>query len=273
MFSLGVLCIEKKNNHFLILDKIVAMQKILYLIIGVIGSLLLSSCAPSLTLFGDNAKPISRADKILEAWQQTPTLQPGSKITVSIWDHEDLSVGSQNSQQNSGEQTGRWLLLDAQGEINLPKIGRIKLSGYNVKEASYILEKAYATQIQNPIVNIRVLNQYVTVLGEVLQPGVISLNDDNMTLEQLIGATKGFTDYANVKRVTIIRETKGDKQMLYVDMTQLNALRMSVKLLPDDVVYVPPTPRKNFNKIAQEATPIAAVVSTLAVVVSILLRK
>ena len=231
------------------------------------------SCSPSLTLFNNDAPPISRTDKILATWQREPTLQPGSKITVSIWDHEDISIGSQNSVQNSGEQTGRWLLLDAQGEVNLPKIGRMKLSGYNIKEANYVLEKAYAAQIQNPIVNVRVLNQSVTVLGEVMQPGKISLNDESMNLEQIIGLSHGFTDYANVTRVMVIREKDGDRQVLNVNMTQLNALRMNIKLLPDDVVYIPPTPRKNFNKIAQEATPIAAVVSTLAVVVSLLLRK
>lgn len=166
----------------------------------------MTSCAKIPVLFKTSESSKEQNETVLNQFfkAKDPILQPGDKITMSIWGHDDLSIGSVNSIYSSSEETGKWITLDKDGEANLPKIGRIKLSGYNLKEVNYILEQKYSSQLKDPIINVRVLNHYVTVLGEVNKPGKYQLDNEKITLVQIIGTAQGFNNYAN-SRVKLVR--------------------------------------------------------------------
>lgn len=200
---------------------------------------------------------------------EEPLLAPGDKITVSIWGHTELSIGSINSPFVSDEATGRWVMLDKQGEVNLPKIGRVNLKGYNVKEAGYFLGELYAKHIQNPVINVRIINHFVTVLGEVNKPGKYQLDNEALTLVELLGQTEGYTKYAKLDEIQLIREVNGEMVKFPINFSTLQTFnQQNASIKPGDVVYIPPTKKKASDITMTRVIPIASILTGAALVLS-----
>ena len=234
----------------------------------------LTSCSSNQALFNSEAE-VADNRRILQQYfhQKEPVLKSGDKITISIWGHEDLSIGSVNSKFSSNKETGKWIAVDHLSEVNLPKIGRIKLSGYNLKEINYLLEKKYSAYLKDPIINVRAVNHYVTVMGEVKSPGRYELENEKVNLVQILGQAKGFGDYANNKRVKVIREVNGQPIELLVDMTDIiSATEYNITLQSKDIVYVEPNKNKSEDSFLKKATPIASLITGAAVLLSVLTK-
>ena len=235
---------------------------------------LLTSCSSQQALFSSEQEARDN-QQILQQYfnQKEPILKSGDKITISIWGHEDLSVGSVNSKFSSNKETGKWLAIDHLGEVNLPKVGRLKIAGYNLKEVNYILEKKYSEYLRDPIVNIRVVNHYVTVLGEVNSPGKYELDNEKVTLVQILGEAKGLGDYSNNKKIKVIRDVAGKPVELVIDLTDIVATTdYNITLQSKDIVYVEPTQKKADDNALRKAAPIASLVTAVAVLVSVLVK-
>ncbi len=230
--------------------------------------LVLVSCKTP-AVFESDMIPAYKMTEFVLMNPEEPKLSPGDKITVSIWGHDQISIGSINSPYVSHESTGRWVMLDKQGEVNLPKIGRVNLKDYNVKEAAYFLEELYAKHIQNPVINVRIINHFVTVLGEVNKPGKYQLDNEALSLVELLGQTEGYTKYAKLDNIQLIREVNGQMVKFPIDFSTLNALNThNASLKPGDIVYVPPTKKKASDITMNRVIPVASIITGAALVIS-----
>lgn len=201
-----------------------------------------------------------------------PIIRKGDKITMSIWGHDELSIGSLNSAFSANEATGRWVIVDETGEVNLPRIGRVKIDGYNIKEVNYFLENIYEKNgIKDPVVNIRILSHYITLLGEVGLPGRYQIDNETITLIELLGKAEGITKYAKADEVRIMRKNaQGIVEEVRVDLTNINSITQNNYVLkPDDIIYIPPSKMKNFDTTLEKLTPIAGVLTSFAVIFSV----
>ena len=233
-----------------------------------VAILFFSSCRTP-TLFNDGPIPEATMQEFVLMNPAEPTLSPGDKISISIWGHEDLSIGSINSPYMTDEETGRWVILDKEGEVNLPKIGRVNLAGYNVKEAGYFLEELYVKHVQNPVVNVRVLNHFVTILGEVNKPGKYRIDNEEVNLIELLGEAEGYTLYAKMDEVQLIREVNGKNVKFPIDFTGIGSLNTGNAILnPDDIIYVPAIKRKSSDEALKRAIPIASIATGIALIVA-----
>jgi polysaccharide export outer membrane protein len=201
-----------------------------------------------------------------------PIIRKGDKITMSIWGHDELSIGSLNSAFSANEATGRWVIVDETGEVNLPRIGRVKIDGYNIKEVNYFLENIYEKNgIKDPVVNIRILSHHITLLGEVTSPGRYQIDNETITLIELIGKAQGVTKYAKADEVRIMRKnTQGIVEEVRIDLTNINSIAQNNYVLkPDDIIYIPPSKMKNFDAILEKLTPIAGIFTSIAIIFSV----
>lgn len=233
--------------------------------------LCLVSCQTSQPLFSYHSTPIandSLAKQLLIPVE--PVLASGDKITMSIWGHNDLSIGSVNSVYTSNESTGKWLILDKEGLANLPQIGRVKLAGFTVKEANYFLEQRYGAILKDPIINVRVLNHFVTVLGEVKAPGRYSLNNEMLTLIDALAQAGGLGDYAQNDDVELVRIINGQSVKLSVNLLDLSSLpSQNIALQPKDIVYVGATRTKDQDRNLSKISLITSIATGLAVIISV----
>lgn len=232
--------------------------------------LLFSSCSSSTKLFESGKVSANQLAQFALRNPPAPVLSPGDKVIISIWGHDELSIGSINTQFTTVEETGRWVVLDNEGQVNLPKVGRVKLDGFNLKEAAYFLEQRYKTHVKDPIINVRVLNHFITVLGEVNAPGKYLIDNEKITLVTLLGEAKGFTDYAKPRQVQLIREVNGIVQNYEIDLTQIESLKnKNAVLQPGDIVYVPSEKNKQTDEFLTKAVPVASILTAVAVIYSV----
>jgi len=196
-------------------------------------------------------------------------LKPDDKINLSIWDHNELSVGSVYDIYDANEVYGRWLLIDKEGMANLPKLGLTKLGGMTLDQAKRYLSMRYGKFLKYPIVEVQVLNKQVTVLGEVKDPGNISIEKENTTLLECIGDAGGFEFYADKKYVKLIRHTSDTSYHYILDLTVMDPyVEHNLKVQNGDVIYVPATNAKITDRRVSVIIPFTAIVSSMILILT-----
>jgi polysaccharide biosynthesis/export protein len=194
------------------------------------------------------------------------------KISMSIWNHEDLSVGSVYGIYNSNEVYGKWLLVDNKGCVSLPKIGKFNIRGLSVAEAEDSLKRIYARWVIDPVVAVKVLNKEITILGELRNPGKYLVEKDMNSLFDIVSRAGGFEMYANKKVIKIIRQKGSEVKMMNVDLTRAdNYFNRNIQLLPGDVVVVPSKKAKDFEKRISTIIPLASSATAAAILIGTIL--
>ena len=189
-------------------------------------------------------------------------IKTDDKISLSIWNHDDMSVGSVFSIYNSNEAFGKWVLVDDSGDVVMPKIGRVRLGGLTCPEAADTLTKLYSELLVNPIIVVKVLNREVTVLGEVRSPGVYILDKERHTLGEVLGKAEGLEFYAKKSKVQLIR----DSVNYMIDLTKIDPYYVhKITVVSGDIIYVPSKRGKSVDKKAPTLIPIASLLTSLAV--------
>jgi len=197
-------------------------------------------------------------------------IQPEDKLAVSIWGHDDLSVGSVFGIYNSNEVYGKWVLVDRDGRVALPQIGQIKVSDLTTRQLTDSLIVTYSKFIKEPIIVVKVLNKRVSLLGAVKQASSLILDEDQVPLLDLIAKAEGFDYYADRSQVKLVREKNGLPKEYIIDLTQMETYQQSnILIRPGDVIYVPNKNGKAFDKKSNRMLPFLGVISSLAVLISV----
>ena len=138
--------------------------------------------------------------------------------------------------------------VDKEGYIKLPYINRIKLSGLSLAEASDSMEKELAQYLYFPSVFVRFVNNKVTILGEVFNPGVYVFNYKSINILQAIGYAGDISIFGNRQNVLIVRD-EGDYRSKYiVDLTSDELLTSKYYMVKsNDIIYVEPLKSKKWG--------------------------
>lgn len=164
--------------------------------------------------------------------------------------------------------------IDVEGNIDFPKLGKIKLAGKTRTEAINFLIKELSTFIVNPGVSINLRNFRVTVLGEVARPGMFNVDNDRITILEALGQAGDLTIYGDRKDVLVLREQNGIKKEFRIDLTKRQTLNSPAYYLnQNDVVYVQPNgARVQTSKYTQNTTIFVSIVGLIITVISVLTR-
>lgn len=199
-------------------------------------------------------------------------LRKDDKISISVWDHEELSVGSIYSLYSVNETDGKWTLVDASGNLNVPRVGSYHVEGLTIPEAEEQLEKILGKWIVNPQLTLKVLNMQATVLGEVGAPGNQRLDKERNTLIEVLGKAGDFGVYADKRHVKVLRQNASGTKTTEVNLTQLSSFESdNLIILPGDVVYVPSKNGKQFDRKAPSVLGVASIISTALILIRYLL--
>ena len=132
-------------------------------------------------------------------------------------------------------------LVDQAGEIDFPVIGKLKIEGLSPEEVRVLLRERLSVYLKDPIINIRLRNFTVTVLGEVLRPGTYPVNGEQITILEALGLAGDLTLRGVRNNVLVIRDFNGTKVYTRVDLTSKDIIKSPVYYLTqNDVVYVEP---------------------------------
>jgi len=193
-------------------------------------------------------------------------LVPDNKISLSIWNHDDISIGSVYSIYNTNESFGKWILIKHDSTASIPFIGVMNLVGLTVAKAESIIIDSLKTYVKDPIIEIKVLNKEVTILGEVKSPGNYLLEKESNTLIEYLGKAQGLNFYADTKHIKVIRN---DIPYL-VDLTQLESFNQkNIYLKANDIIYIPSKKGKKLALKSPILIPFASLLTSIGILISV----
>jgi polysaccharide export outer membrane protein len=208
--------------------------------------------------------PIIKPDDLLSI-----TIETVDADITRILNSANNTLQTSNIPSSSNQQTIPGYLVDKNGEVELPFIGRIKLEGYTTIQARDTITEAISKYIKNPIVNIKFANFKVTVLGEVLKPATYIMPTEKVTVFDALGQAGDLTIYGRREDVLVIRDTlNNQKNMVHLNLNSKNIMSSPYFYLqPNDVVYVEP----NKSKAASTDAARNRMITITASVVSLLI--
>lgn len=149
---------------------------------------------------------------------------------------------------STGSQSTMPYLIDSNGDIDFPVVGKIRVAGQTREEIEIIIKTILTERqlLNDAVVSCQVLNQYINVIGDVKSPGRIAIDKDNLTIVEALAKCGDLNITGERHNVTVIRRV-GDQQKVYhVDLTSAQNVFSSpvYYLLPNDIVYVNPNKMK-----------------------------
>jgi polysaccharide export outer membrane protein len=197
-------------------------------------------------------------------------IRKDDKISISVWGEDNLSVGSVYGIYNSNEVYGKWLLVDINGNIEIPRIGTKNVVGKTIPELKEEIKNEMTKWLVTPIVDVKVLNKEITILGEVRNPNTIQVDKDKNNLFEMISKTGGFDFYANLKSIKILRQEGENVKVTNIDLTKSDdILNTNILLHPGDIVIVPSKKNKEFDKRISTIIPFTTTVSAAAIIMGL----
>jgi len=171
-----------------------------------------------------------------------------SSTTKSDYDFFNLQETS-NPQLMSKNPYLYGYLVRTDGIVNLPMIGNVKVEGFTISEVEKVIQQIASTYFKDPIVKVNILNFKVSILGEVNSPGEYSIFRSNQNVLHLIGKSNDLTEFANRKKVKIIRKNGVEtSKVIYLDLTDPKTLNSkNFYLQPQDIVYIEPMKKKFYS--------------------------
>lgn len=173
-----------------------------------------------------------------------------------------------------GQQTIQTYLVDRNGNIEFPVLGKLKIGGLTRTDALKLLQEKIGVYIKKPIVNLRIMNFKVSLQGEVNLPGTYPIVSERITLIEALSMAKDLTIYGKRNNILVIREVNGLKSYNRVDITKSDFINSSFYYLAqNDVVYVEPNKtRVNSSAVGPNTSVIISAISIL-VSLSVLIFK
>jgi polysaccharide biosynthesis/export protein len=161
-------------------------------------------------------------------------------------------------------------LVEPDGQVKLPIIGKIKIAGYTVREAEKALEQEYATFYNKPFVMIRVLNRRVMVFPGTGGSGrTVTLDNENVNLIEALALAGGLTNTGKAYKIKLIRGDLRNPKVMLIDLSTIEGMQQSNLLLQaNDIIYVEPVPRYS-QEILSQLAPIIGIITSLALVYQI----
>jgi polysaccharide export outer membrane protein len=252
------------------------MKKIVLLVFSLI---LLLSCASKKKVV--YLQDIDQTKSYDSSTLYEPKLQPDDLLSIIVSaENPELSVPFNlpqiqgNYEINNNQNGIKTYLVDNFGFIEFPVIGKLKLGGLTRTQATAKLVTAVGEYIKNPIINLRILNFKVSILGEVLKPSSFTLSSERITLLEAISMAGDLTIYGKRNNILIIREAEGKKTYNRVDITKSDFLNSPFYYLAqNDIVVVEPNKtRVNASVVGPNVTATISAISVLVTLIVVLLR-
>jgi polysaccharide export outer membrane protein len=171
---------------------------------------------------------------------------------------DDVPQSSTGTTAVAGQ--GQTFQVEDDGFVALPVIGRIHVEGLTRVEAAKLIEDLYKkTLLKAPIIELKIVNLKVTLLGEAKSQGNFPLVKDRTTLVDVIGQAGGLTEKADERNIKIIRGDQKNVQVTVVNLRNLSALTdPRIILQNNDIIVVAQNKRavqadklQNFSTVVQ----------------------
>ncbi|SFN76559.1 polysaccharide biosynthesis/export family protein [Salegentibacter flavus] len=218
--------------------------------------------------------------------QKNLRIKPNDQLTISVSAPEQVAAlpfnlpvigvdpgGSDLGLSATGRQQLQTFQVEKNGTIDFPVLGKVEAAGYSQEQLAAKLKEQIKVYVQDPIVNVRVVNFHISVLGEVTRPGTFEVQDDYFSLPQALGMAGDMSIYGRRDNVLVVREEGGTKTHAYLDLGDADVINSPYYYLQqNDVIYVEPNKAQrqsaSYNRNAGIYISIASVLVSVAVLLT-----
>ncbi|WP_339649144.1 polysaccharide biosynthesis/export family protein [uncultured Salegentibacter sp.] len=218
-----------------------------------ISSIIISSCATKDdVVYFHGSESLEGKENLLD---YEPRIEANDVLRINVSSssvNEEIVEPFRMNQQGQGSGGGgggqnlslTGYLVSPQGTINFPVLGTVEVEGLTRTAIQQKLEDQISEYVRDPVVDVRIVNFSVTVLGEVGSPGRVQITDGRITMPELIAMSGDITYNGRRENIKIIREVNGVKTVGHIDMTESDLFDSPFFYLKqNDLVYVEPTYR------------------------------
>lgn len=173
----------------------------------------------------------------------------------------------------SGQQRVLGYLVDSNGQIDFPVLGKIKVEGLTRMQLTELIKDKLMKSdlLKDPIVTVQFLNYKISVMGEVARPGSFNISGDRITLLEALSMAGDLTIYGKRDRVAVIREKDGIRTILYHDLRSADIFKSPCYYLQqNDIVYVEPNKAKSAQSGINQNNSVGVWLSTVSVLASVI---
>ncbi|MDP4275407.1 MAG: polysaccharide biosynthesis/export family protein [Bacteroidota bacterium] len=166
----------------------------------------------------------------------------------NVINNTSSSVSQQNLYQTDASLYVNGYSVDKEGDIEMPVLGKIKVSGLTLKQAKDSLQLRADKYLKDATVILKLLSFKVTVVGEANHPGVYKNYNNQLTVLEAVGMAGDVSDYGDRKKVLVLRPEKEGVRTYRIDLTSTDILKSpAFYLQPNDMVYIQPLKNKTFK--------------------------
>ena len=175
-------------------------------------------------------------------------IMPKDELTILVQTTDPLTsepFNLRSTGQTSSKNQITGYLVDNDGIINFPIVGKIHVAGLTKTECEDLIKskiQPYLARTENPLVSVRTSSYRITVIGEVNRPGVIPVSTEKISLIEALAEAGDMTIYGKRDNVLLVREDKsGEKHKVRLNMNDANIINSPYYYLQqNDIVYVEP---------------------------------
>lgn len=178
-------------------------------------------------------------------------LCPGDLLSVQIstitkQEHDFFNKEETSNTQLMEKNPYLWgYLIKEDGMLELPSIGKIKAEGFTLRELESVIKTISLEYFDEPVVTLNIINFNIQVLGAVNNPGTYYIVHPKSNIFDAIGAAGDLTEFANRRKIKIIRKNHEKYQIFYIDLTDKRILNNpDFCLYPNDIIYVKPLSKR-----------------------------
>jgi len=224
------------------------MKKIFFLLFSLA---LLASCSSrkEIVYFQDAEK----LDNMKSLMKFEPVIEVNDILDINVSSLNDevvepfqMDLGSQQSSGGGSQsQTLQGYLVDIDGNIPFPVLGKIPVANKSRSELEAFLTNEIKAYVTDAVVAVRIINFRVIVLGEAGSETVVEVENERMSIPELFASVGGISYNGKRKNILVIRETDGVRSVGRVDITSADVFNNPYYYLrQNDIVYVEPTYRQ-----------------------------
>lgn len=200
-----------------------------------------------------------------------PTIQTGDALSINVSSLDPklaMPFNLNSSQSSSSSNRGiNNYIVDSEGYIIFPMIGKILVKGKTRNELSSYLSEKISKWVTDPIVNIRIDNFRVIMLGEVGSPGVIKSDSEKLSIVEAIAMSGDLTLNSIRDSVMLIRTVDNVRTKKYINLKDAQTINSpDYYLKQNDIVYVMPTKSKTYDF---NAKPLQSILTVLGFALTI----
>jgi polysaccharide biosynthesis/export protein len=138
--------------------------------------------------------------------------------------------------------------VDGNGDIEIPFVGKVEVSGKSLSEIKVKLDSVFKKYVVDAAITIRLVNNNISILGEVSRPGRYPLTKDCINVFEALSLAGDMDVYSNRQKVQLIRPSQYGPIVKEFSLSDRSILTSEFYfLMPNDILYVQPMKGKGFQ--------------------------